>query len=131
MKYLGIDYGRKRVGVAVSDAEGKIAFPRTTVTNDDKLLSGLLKLIQNEKIGRIVVGDTRASGGAENPITFEAQAFVEELTKATSVPIEFASEMWSSIEASRYAPENKAHDDGAAAAIILQRYLEMKGGEVE
>ncbi|MBI5457577.1 Holliday junction resolvase RuvX [Candidatus Kaiserbacteria bacterium] len=127
MKYLGIDYGTKRVGVAVSDAAGTIAFPRATLPNDDKLLSHLEKLVKNEKIGSIVVGDTRSHGGKDNPVTAEAEAFVAALEGAIAVPIERVWEMWSSIEASRYAPEGKGHDDAAAAAVILQRFLDMHG----
>ena len=58
MKYLGIDYGAKRVGIAISDAEGSIAFPRTTLLNDGKMLPQLAKLIEEEKIGTVVIGDT-------------------------------------------------------------------------
>ncbi|OGG56499.1 hypothetical protein A3D71_02415 [Candidatus Kaiserbacteria bacterium RIFCSPHIGHO2_02_FULL_55_20] len=127
MKYLGIDYGAKRVGVAVSDDGGTIAFPRTTLPNDDKLLSQLTTLINGEKIGSIVVGDTRSHGGKDNPVTAEAEAFVSALQKTFDVSVERVWEMWSSIEASRYAPEGKEHNDASAAAIILQRFLDMKG----
>ena len=126
-KYLGIDYGRKRVGTAVSDAEGKIAFPRATLPNDSSLLSGILKLVQDENIGSIVVGDTRSHSGKDNPITKEAEAFVVALEAETKLPVEHVWEMWSSIEASRYAEKSNEHNDASAAAIILQRFLEMKG----
>ena len=126
MKYLGIDYGAKRVGVAVSDAAGTIAFPRATLSNDRQLFSQLEELVKNEKITCIVVGDTRSHGGKDNPVTAEAEAFVVALQKTLPVPIERVWEMWSSIEASRYAPEGKEHNDASAAAIILQRFLDMR-----
>ena len=126
MKYLGIDYGAKRVGVAVSDAAGTIAFPRATLPNDAQLFSQLAELITNEKIGSIVVGDTRSHGNKENPVTAEAESFVAALQKTFDVSVERVWEMWSSIEASRYAPEGKEHNDASAAAIILQRYLDMR-----
>ena len=131
MKYLGIDYGSRRVGVAVSDAEGTIAFPRTTLANDDQLFARLREVIEKEHIGMLVVGDTRSHGGADNPVTPEAEAFVATLERETKLPVERVWEMWSSIEASRYAPEGKEHDDAAAAAIILQRYLDIRSGTVE
>ncbi len=127
MKYLGIDYGAKRVGIAVSDAEGKIAFPRTTLPNDEKLFPQVMNVIEEEKIGTIVVGDTRSHGGRDNPVTAEADGFVAALQVAITVPVERGWEMWSSIEASRYAPGQKGHDDASAAAIILQRFLDTKG----
>ncbi|OGG66529.1 hypothetical protein A3D71_02845 [Candidatus Kaiserbacteria bacterium RIFCSPHIGHO2_02_FULL_55_20] len=126
MKYLGIDYGAKRVGIAVSDAEGKIAFPRTTFPNDEKLSSKLAALTTEENIEAIVVGDTRSHGGRDNPVTAEAEAFVTALQATVAVPVERVWELWSSIEASRYAPEGKGHDDASAAAVILQRFLDTR-----
>lgn len=126
MKYLGIDFGTKRVGVAISDAAGMIAFPRATLPNDGQLFSQLSELVKNENIGVIVVGDTRSHGGNDNPVTAEAEAFVAALQSAIAVPIERVWEMWSSIEASRYAPDGKGHDDASAAAIILQRFLDTR-----
>lgn len=125
-KYLGIDYGAKRVGVAVSDAAGSIAFPRTTLQNDTQLFSQLAEVVKNENIGAIVVGDTRSHGGKDNPVTVEAETFVASLEAALNVPVKRMWEMWSSVEASRYAPEGERHNDASAAAIILQRFLDMK-----
>ena len=130
MKYLAIDYGSKRVGIAVSDGMGSIAFPRETLSNDGKLLSNLKKLIEDEKIERIIAGDTRTVSGEENPVTKEAEGFIEALARETGMPVSRAFEAWSSIEASRYYPEQKGHDDSSAAAIILQRYLDMQGPAV-
>ena len=125
MKYLGIDFGTKRVGAAVSDDAGTIAFPRETIANDAKLVPHLNKLVEEENIEAIVVGDTRSHGGAENPVSTEAEKFIKALEQTTGLPVERAFEAWSSIVASRYAPKGKEHDDAAAAAIILQRYLDM------
>jgi putative Holliday junction resolvase len=127
MKYLGIDYGSKRVGTAVSDADGMIAFPRITIDNDDKLLPGIMKLVTDEKIEHIIVGDTRTFSGASNDITEDAEKFIQTLTRETGKPVSRAFEVFSSIEAARYAPEGTPHNDSAAAAIILQRFLDMKG----
>ena len=94
--------------------------------NDAKLFPDLLHFIQSEKIERIIVGDTRSHGGGENPITADAEKFMEELARTTkNVPVSRAFEVFTSIEASRYAPETKQHDDSAAAAVILQRFLDM------
>lgn len=125
MKYLGIDYGSKRIGVAVSNIEGTIAFPRSTFPNDRTLMPALVELAKSERVERIVVGDTRSHGGGENPITAEAETFIEALASRTGLQVSPAFEVFSSIEASRYAPETKPHDDSAAAAVILQRFLDM------
>ena len=126
MKYLGIDFGTKRVGIAVSDAAGTIAFPRATLPNDAQLFSQLEELVKNEKITCIVVGDTRSHGAKDNPVTTEAEQFVAALQKKLAVPIERVWELWSSIEASRYAPEGQGHNDASAAAVILQRFLDTR-----
>ena len=125
MKYLGIDYGAKRIGLSVSDADGKIAFPRTSIPNDATLETFIADVIRNENIGTVIVGDTRALSGEKNPITKEAEEFVVELASHVGVPIKTIWEGWSSREASRYAPKGREHDDAAAAAIILQRYLDF------
>ena len=127
MKYLGIDYGAKRVGIAVSDAEGRIAFPRTVLVNDEKLISQVVKILEGEKVGIVVVGDTKAFSGLENPITKELESFVGRLKQEIDLPVIPAWEAGSSIEASRYAEQGNEHKDEAAAAIILQRFLDMRG----
>ena len=126
MKYLGIDYGAKRVGLAVSDGAGTIAFPRAAIGNDEKLLSVLVRLAEEEKVERIVVGDTRSSGGKENPVTQAVEKFKQSLANVSGIPVELVPEIWSSIEASRYAEKGNEHSDAAAAAIILQRFLDMR-----
>ena len=128
MRYLGIDYGEKRIGLAVS-SEG-LAFPRAVLPNDGKLFAALADLISKEKIETIVVGDTRSFGGRKNPITKEAESFIERLKKETGLPVTPAWEAGSSVEASRHAPDEAKHDD-AAAAVILQRYLDMHAGDVD
>lgn len=124
MKYLAVDYGAKRIGVAVSDADGTIAFPRATLPNDARLLPALVKIAVEEKVQHIVVGDTRTVSGAKNPVTEEAEGFTSTLAQHSGLPVTRAFEAWSSIEASRYAPEGKGHDDSSAAAVILQRFLD-------
>jgi len=125
MRYLGIDFGEKRIGYAVSDDAGSIAFPRTTLRNDPMLMEQLAAVIEREAIGAIVVGDTRAFGGAANPVTESAERFMQLLRDETGLTVEPAWEAGSSIEASRYAPDGDGHDDAAAAAVILQRFLDM------
>lgn len=127
MKYLCVDYGEKRVGVALSDAAGVIAFPHKELQNAGELIPTLLNIIEREHVDEIVIGDTRASSGMQNPITPEAEAFADALARGSGKRVARAPEMWSSIEASRYAPKGSEHNDAAAAAVILQRFLDMKG----
>ncbi len=130
MKYLGIDYGGKRIGIAVSDEGGTIAFPRTTIANMRGVIQTIKELVRVENVGYIVVGDTKSYGGVPNPITTQVKNFVDDLKAELDVPIASSWEAGSSIEANRYAPDDR-HDDSAAAAIILQRYLDIKSGRVD
>lgn len=128
MKYIGIDYGSKRVGLAISDDRGSIAFPLDTVETREAS-SRIAQLVLERKVGGLVIGDTRSLGGGENPVTKEAEKFADTITRETGLTVSRAFEGWSSVEASRYAPEGKQHDDAAAAAIILQRFLDMRGAK--
>ncbi len=127
MRYLGIDYGAKRIGLAISDEGGSIAFPRETIANMSGVRAAIKEIIEKENIGFVVVGDTKSHGGIANPVTSHAERFVAELKEELNVPVAYGWEAGSSVEASRYAPEGKGHDDSAAAAIILQRFLDMRG----
>lgn len=125
MRYLGIDFGAKRIGIAISDEAGGFAFPKETILNDKTALEKIGAMIVEGKIGAIVIGDARAASGAENPVTFAADRFAEALTEKIGIPMHRAWEAWSSVEAGRFAPDGK-HDDAAAAAIILQRFLDSR-----
>jgi len=131
MKYLGIDYGSKRVGLAISDEDGKIAFPRAVVPNDEKLIPFVARMIEEEKVAKVVVGDTRSSSGIENPITKKVEAFAAALKERGGIPVELVSEIFSSVEAGRYSEKSTDHNDASAAAIILQRFLDMQAHRIQ
>jgi putative holliday junction resolvase len=124
MKYLGIDFGTKRLGIAISDTAGAFAFPRDVLLNDSKVFDGLQKLAAEEGIGGIVMGDTLTLNGGKNQITHAADIFAQEVTERLKIPVHRVREAWSSQEADRYAPQGRKHNDSSAAAIILQRFLD-------
>ncbi len=124
MKYLGIDFGSRRVGIAVSDDTGSIAFPRTVLANDRGVVAEIQKIVADETIEHVIVGDTRTIEGAANPITKDADTFIKTLASVLAIPVTPMWEGWSSVEAARYAPKGEEHNDAAAAAIILQRYVD-------
>ncbi|RJR12901.1 Holliday junction resolvase RuvX [Candidatus Parcubacteria bacterium] len=129
MKYLGIDYGAKRIGTAISDKDGRIAFPHRVIPNSRDAASRVARLVAEEHIAAIVIGDTRAVSGAANPVTKEAEEFAKRISAHTDIPVTRVWEAWSSIESTRYT--EGAKNDASAAAIILQRFLDMRGGSVE
>lgn len=124
MRYLGIDYGAKRVGLAISDVAGGFAFPKGDLPNDSSLVGELIMLATKEHVDAFVIGDTRTLYGAANPVTARSDEFASALASASKLPVHRVGEAWSSAEAMRYAPAGKRHDDSAAAAIILQRFLD-------
>lgn len=124
MRFLGIDYGSERIGLAISSEN--IAFPRAVYTNDKLVIERLKTLIEEEKIDRVIFGDARSFGGLENPITNEARMFAEMLQKETGLPLTFVDETSSSVEASRYQKKKR---DESAAAIILQRYIDTNASQ--
>ena len=126
MKYLGIDYGVKNLGLAVSNEDGTIAFPRVAMANDEDIISRIATMVKEEGVDGIVIGDTRAFSGAENPVTAESELFAHELSERTGLEVLSASEAWSSRESTRFAPKG-VKSNAAEAAVILQRFIEMRG----
>lgn len=131
MRYLGIDYGSSKIGLALSDEAGTMGFPHAVVSNTPRLLDELGVLIAQENVGVVVMGESRNLAGGENPIAGDARAFGALLTERAGVPVVYESEVFTSAEARR-APEKQmktraakphANVDASAAALILTSYL--------
>ena len=123
MKYLGIDYGDKRVGVAVSDETGKLAFPLVVLENKGDLVGKVLEVIEEEKIEGVVVGESLNSDGRPNIIQKDIDEFCANLKAKSNLPVMMEQEFWTSVQAKSITGENAMHD-ASAAAIILQSYLD-------
>jgi putative holliday junction resolvase len=125
MRILGLDYGARRIGIALSDEGAQFAFPHSTIPTDASAIDRIAKICIQEGVKEIAMGDTKASNEENNAITEEANAFAESLGKFSGVQVRLVREAWSSAEAGRFAPKG-VHDDAAAAAIILQRHLDVQ-----
>lgn len=123
MKYLGIDFGSKRVGIAVSDEEGAMAFPYEVILNDKKLLEKIEEIIKKEKINKIVIGESKNFAGEANKIMAEIRIFKKELEEKAKLEIIFEPEFMTSQQAELIQGKNEMHD-ASAATIILQSYLD-------
>lgn len=127
MKVVGIDFGSKRVGVAVSDADGLMAFPKGVFPNDRMLMTNVKDLIASQKAGAVVIGESKARDGSDNPIMGSARQFAEELGWETNLPVHFEPEFYSSAEARLLKEQSsgkvEALVDAEAAAVILNSYL--------
>lgn len=123
MRYLGIDYGIKRVGVAVSDEGGALAFPYAILPNNRNLVEEIRKICAREKIGTIVVGESVDYKGEPNVVMEKIRPFIASLEKVTSLPVVTEREFLTTQQA-RFFQKEKEHVDDSAAAIILQSYLD-------
>ena len=121
MRYLGIDFGEKRVGIAISDEEGKIAFPTAVLVNDKDLLKNIVDLCMKNGIEVVVMGESRNYQGQINEIMWKIQGFRKQL-ETIGYKVIFEPEFMTSVQASQITGENKMLD-ASAAAIILQAYL--------
>ena len=120
---MGIDYGSKRIGLAVSDIEGKIAFPREVVKNEsDKTLRYIVRFCDVEKIGAIVLGQSMDYKGQPNPIQSAIENCKLKIAKLTHLPVYYQNEFFTSAQAARLTDVAKL--DASAAALILQSWLD-------
>lgn len=137
-KYLGIDYGSKRVGIAVSDENKKIAFPRSYILNNSYLFHNILAVIRNENISKIIIGYPLNLKSEKTTVTEQAEKFkktLESLFKKESLDIGiiFLDERFTSSIAQRNVissitkksrRKEKGLIDSLSAQIILQDYLD-------
>ena len=98
MKYLGIDYGEKRVGLAVSDNDGKVAFPKLVLENNSDLFNKTSSFCVENKIEAIVVGESKNYKGEDNKISPQIISFKRELLKIIKLPIFLEPEFMSSMQ---------------------------------
>ena len=126
-RILGIDYGTKKIGFAVSDEEQKIAFPKDVQQNMFELVVDYIRaLILKEDIAEIVIGLPRNFDGSDNELTKEVRAFAEHLKEYFKMTIHFEDESFTSkaVQSSGGAPYRKT--DASAAALILQSFLDRR-----
>lgn len=131
MKYLGIDYGEKRVGLAISDNKGIIAFPKIVLENNFKLIQKIFDLCKENKIDVIVLGESKDYEGKDNKINSKIISFKKKLSTEIELPIFFEPEFMSSIQVEKTFGKNDMID-ASSASIILQTALDkIKNKKIE
>lgn len=128
MKYLSIDYGTKKIGIATSDEEGRMAFPCMIIENNADTLKDIKELVRAMEIQEIVIGESVDQNGKPNEVMKEIRAFAVQLENYVDLPLHFEKEWMTSVEARRF--QGKHIVDDSAAALILQRYLDRKNKPV-
>jgi putative Holliday junction resolvase len=140
-RILGVDFGKKRVGIAISDENGVLATPISILVNDKKLFENLEQILKSEKISEVVVGESLDFYGKPNEIFSDIKDFTTQLESKFGVLVHMEKEFLSSVEArrggvveknkntgahTRMKKEKSGRVDAKAAAIILQRYLDRR-----
>lgn len=129
MKSLGIDYGNKRIGVAVSDDSGILAFPHATVENMPAAFSEIQRIVTEEKAEAVVIGMPMSFSGGMSAQAQAVRRFGDALAGLLSCPIFYENELFTTTMAER-SGASKATVDQSAAAIILQSWIDRnKKGE--
>ncbi|OHA26425.1 MAG: hypothetical protein A3D52_02120 [Candidatus Taylorbacteria bacterium RIFCSPHIGHO2_02_FULL_44_36] len=131
MRYLGIDYGMKRVGVALSDETGEFALPFSVLPNGGGLLTAMAGICRDKNIGAIVLGESKNFAGEDNPLQEKINQFKKALEQTTGLPVKLEPEFFTSAEAARLQlryPDGRRRAnkmlDASAAALILKSFLD-------
>ncbi len=125
-KLLGIDYGDKRIGLAIAEA-GSIAVPYKVLENTEKLFEKLQEIISQENINEIVVGLPNSLSGDKNERLEITQKFIEDLGRFINLPIKEVDEQLTSKLYTRQGVKDDI--DKHAATAILDTYLEQNNGK--
>lgn len=123
MRFIGVDYGKKSVGLSISDEEGKMAFPYKTLSNNKDLVKNIADICKSKNVEGLVLGKSQTFSGEDNPIMKDIEVFRRRFLKAMSIPVYMEPEFFSTEEASFFQGRNK-NIDASASTIILQRFLE-------
>ncbi len=134
-RVAGVDLGKARVGLAVADELGMLAHPRPALHGRSlrAVLEALGRLAKDEGIRRFVVGVPLELSGAGGVAARRAARFCQKLADATGCEVELVDERLSTVEATRRLREGERNDvgarvDSAAAAILLQQWLDARRG---
>jgi len=134
-RIMGVDFGDSRIGVSLSDPLGIMATPLTIITRteEEEDIDAIVDIIHQNEVGRIVVGLPISMDGTLGKQAEKVKAFAAELGKKIDIPVEFKDERLSTVVAKNLVQEARKTDrktryDAAAAALILQSYLDANAG---
>lgn len=131
-RILAVDYGEKRIGLAITDPLKLFGYALETIKNDNRFWSNFIKLINQFDIEKIIIGYPLKESGEKTIISGKVERFAKELEQKLKVPIEFVDERYTSEIAfekilestpSKKKRREKGLIDKNAAAVMLQEYL--------
>lgn len=120
-KILSIDYGLKRIGLAITDKKQKIVFPHSTLIHSKFIIEEIKKICQREEVEKIIVGLPVGLNSQESEQTLITRKFITLLKESINIPVIEEDERLSSQMAERFSNKSK---DEISAMIILESYLE-------
>ena len=137
MRYLGIDFGQKRTGLAISDAGGTMASPLKVLTmRQGYLVSSIAEIVKRENVEAIILGLPLNMDGTAGSQAKRVNSFAAKIKEFIDVPIYFQDERLSSFDAQGKLAgveltrkKKKKRLDAVAAASILQSFLDKKHGK--
>ena len=131
MRILAIDWGTVRVGLAISDPDGKIAFPLSQPAQAATAIEEIKKIADENQVEKIIIGIPYSLDGKENESTAKTRAFLKKLNESVPIPKEVLDERFSSVAAEKLLidssqKEQRQIKDNVAAQQMLQSYLDNK-----
>jgi putative Holliday junction resolvase len=140
MRYLGIDYGAKNIGLAISDEDGRIAFPLKNIKNNLETIDNIHNICGENNIEGIILGESLDKDGNKNKIMGSIEAFKKNIESDLDIPVYFEKEFMTSLFSSqdlnkdifiakKIKKEKTEKDDSKAASLILQRFLDRKNNK--
>lgn len=132
---MGIDFGERRIGLAISDPDGKVAIPLTTLarTSDRAAIREIAQIARREEVERLVLGEPVGLDGQRGPNAERVRRFGERLAEASGLPVRLVNESLTSVEAQERLREagidprrEPARIDAVAAQILLQEALDTE-----
>ena len=119
---MGIDFGSKRVGIALTDESGSMAFPYKVLENNKNLLNEVLEIYHKENVTLVVIGESKNFAQEENAIMKQVHEFVAKLV-AENVDVKLYPEFMTSLQSKHDQGKNDMLD-ASAATLILNSYLD-------
>jgi putative holliday junction resolvase len=137
MRSLGIDFGERRIGLAISDPDGRLAVPLTTLErrNDRSAVRAIAEIALREGVGRLVLGEPVGLDGQRGEAAERVRRFGNRLAGITGLPVRLINESLTTVEAQERLraagvdPRREpARIDAVAAQILLQEALDSEPG---
>ncbi len=124
MKILAVDYGEKRIGLAVGDSDSKIAFSRGIINNSAQIYKELESFCKKESIAKIVIGLPLSLSGQDSAQTKQTREFASQFGQKINIPVELIDERLTSVQAGKMFKDRERIDD-AVAALLLEQYFRV------